>query len=468
MDAYNNDSLTPLQISSLKKEQDESKLKDWINQLDIKEHIERLQKELEEYKSVPIKIAVIGQSRVGKSTFINKFRGFLDARGRPLNKNNPKYAPVGLTQTTFSIKEYAFEENDYIKLVDLPGAGTPDFPIDKYEETVNFKQYDAFVIITANTFYENDKIIANKIKKYKKPYFFARTKIDMDLQSFEEELQDEFTIEAWDNECKGKIKKECLINLNDQGHDVYLLSKMDYKHLELEDGSKCFVEFKDNHRLLTDILRSLDDIQSTSLLFQLGTSFEGAILLKSNALYKRIWKVALTSASGAAIPLPGTSLGIDMCLFTYEVNFQKKQLGLDNLGIKRKAHLIDKTTDEFIEMVVEKIMQEQSKGITNRSLRSFYKGCLSSRGDSKTLYKQCLAMAPSMLVQGATLGGVVAASEAIETGLKIAVPIVGSLICSTISGCSSYRILHGMLRTHYKLALVCNQVVKDNIITEQK
>ena len=200
MDAYNNDSLTPLQISSLKKEQDESKLKDWINQLDIKEHIDRWQKELEDYKSVQIKIAVIGQSRVGKSTFINKFRGFLDARGRPLNRYNPKYAPVGLTQTTFSIKEYAFEENDYIKLVDLPGAGTPEFPIDKYEEIVKFKQYDAFVIITANTFYENDNIIVKKIKKYKKPYFFARTKIDMDLQSFEEELQDEFTTEAWENE----------------------------------------------------------------------------------------------------------------------------------------------------------------------------------------------------------------------------------------------------------------------------
>ena len=468
MDAYNSDTLTPLQRSSLKKKQDQSKLKEWIKTLDGKEHVARCQRELEQHKDVPIKIAVIGQSRTGKSTFINKFRGFLDERGRPLNRQSPHYAPVGLTQTTLSVKEYTFEDNDSIKLVDLPGAGTPEFPINEYEEMMNFKQYDAFIIITANTFYETDMIISKKIKKLQKPYFFARTKIDIDLQSYEEEMQEDFTIDAWNEECETKIKKECINNLNDQEHDVYLLSKMNYKKVELEDGSNCLVEFKDNQRLLTDILESLDEIQSTSLLFQLRSSFEAVILLKSNALHKRIWKVALTSASGAAIPLPGTSLGIDMCLFTYEINFQKRQLGLDNGSLKRNANLINKKPDEFIEMVVERLTQPSSPGMATHSLGKFYKACLSNGGDSKTIYTQCLAMAPTMLVQGAALGGVAIASEAIETGLKIAIPVVGSLICSAISGCSTYRILHGMLQTHYKIALACNEVVKDHIIADDE
>ena len=467
MDAYNSDTLNPTQKSTLDMERNLNKIREWIH-LGGKEHVDQCQRDLEQHQNTPVKIAVIGQSRVGKSTFINKFRGFLDEKGCPINRKNPHYAAVGLTQTTLSVKEYIFEDNDSIKLVDLPGAGTPEFPINHYEEKVNFKQYDAFIIITANTFYENDMIISKKIKKIQKPYFFARTKIDVDLNSYKDEMQDDFTIDAWNDECENKIKKECMNNLDDQQHEVYLLSKMDYKEVKLGDGSICVVEFKDNHRLLTDILKSLDEIQSTSLLFQLRSTFDAVLLLKANALYGRLWKVALTSASGAAIPLPGTSLGIDMCLFTYEVKFQKQQLGIEPAALRRKAELIKKTTEEFIEIVIEKLTPNSTQRNTKHSLSSFYKGCLASGGDTNTIYKQCLSMAPIMMVQGATLGGVAIASEAIETGLKFCIPVVGSVICSTISGCSTYRILQNMLQTHYKLALACNEVVKDHIITHSK
>ena len=130
--------------------------------------------------------------------------------------------------------------------------------------------------------------------------------------------------------------------------------------------------------------------------------------------------------------------------------------------------MIKKTTDEFIELVVDKLTQNITHSSTKHSLSSFYKGCLASGGDKSTIYKQCLAMAPIMMVQGATLGGVAIASEAIETGLKFGIPVLGSVICSTISGCSTYRILQNMLQTHYKLALACNEVVKDHIISNNK
>ena len=467
MDAYNSDNLNPTPKYTLDMEENLSKIKEWIH-LHGKEHVARCQRDLEQYQNTPVRIAVIGQSRVGKSTFINKFRGFLDEKGCPINRKNPHYAAVGLTQTTLSVKEYTFEDNDSIKLVDLPGAGTPEFPINDYEEKTNFKQYDAFITITANTFYENDMIISQKIRKSQKPYFFARTKIDVDLNSFRDEMQDDFTLDAWNDECESKIKRECMNNLDDQQHEVYLLSKMDYKEVNLSNGSKCLVEFKDNHRLLTDILRSLDDIQSTSLLFQLRSTFDDVLLLKEKSLYGRIWKVALTSASGAAIPLPGTSLGIDMCLVTFEVKFQKQQLGIEPVALRRKSDLIKKTTDEFIELVIDKLAQNIARSSTKHSLSSFYRGCLASGGDKNTIYKQCLAMASIMMVQGATLGGLAIASEAIETGLKLGIPVVGSVICSAISGCSTYRILQNMLQTHYKLALACNEVVRDHIVSNNK
>ena len=39
------------------------------------ENLDEILKELDQWKNTSIKIAIIGQSGVGKSTFINKFRG---------------------------------------------------------------------------------------------------------------------------------------------------------------------------------------------------------------------------------------------------------------------------------------------------------------------------------------------------------------------------------------------------------
>ena len=115
--------------------------------------LEDFKKELDDWKTVTVKIAIIGQSGAGKSTFINKFRGLTPKdKNKKDSEGNDLYAKVGLTETTVDIKRYEFAENKLIKLYDLPGAGTERFPIGTYPSLVKMEKYDAFILLTKDRF----------------------------------------------------------------------------------------------------------------------------------------------------------------------------------------------------------------------------------------------------------------------------------------------------------------------------
>ena len=137
--------------------------------------LNKLKEELEEWKNITVKIAIIGQSGSGKSTFINRFRGLTPKDKCKTNSIGENlYAPVGLKETTFEIIQYEFEENPKIQLYDLPGAGTKNFPVETYPKKIQMDQYDAFVLLTKDRFLESDTKILAEIIKRGKPYFFAR------------------------------------------------------------------------------------------------------------------------------------------------------------------------------------------------------------------------------------------------------------------------------------------------------
>ena len=125
------------------------------------EKLKEFEEELKSWKNTEIKIAFIGQSGAGKSTKINHIRGLT-----PLDKNKKDskgkmlFAPIGNMETTTKIIDYEFPDNKFIKLYDLPGAGTQDFPIKGYPKKIEMDKYNAFILLTKDRFYENDKIIA--------------------------------------------------------------------------------------------------------------------------------------------------------------------------------------------------------------------------------------------------------------------------------------------------------------------
>ena len=152
------------------------------------------EKRLEEWKTTPLKIGVMGQSGtgiyylefnlefpqenifLGKSSFINAIRDLPDNRiGKP--ERNPDSAWVGTTQTTKEPKEFRHQENKNYVLVDLPGVNTVDFKREDYLKKVEFDSYDCYVIISKGRFSDDDQWLAEQAKRMNKSFFFVRSQV---------------------------------------------------------------------------------------------------------------------------------------------------------------------------------------------------------------------------------------------------------------------------------------------------
>ena len=139
------------------------------------------------------------------------------------------YAAVGVTETTTEPRPYAFPGNDKIKIWDLPGANTTKFPISRYAEEMNFKDYQAFIILTKDRFYETDKEIARQIRELGKPFFFARTQMDTTMKNEAEDrgrkFNEEETKEMIRNNCREELddpEQEILSRLSQDIYPIYL------------------------------------------------------------------------------------------------------------------------------------------------------------------------------------------------------------------------------------------------------
>ncbi|XP_028404341.1 T-cell-specific guanine nucleotide triphosphate-binding protein 1-like [Dendronephthya gigantea] len=133
-----------------------------------------------------IVICVTGQSGVGKTSFINAFRGLYDDDC----ENGAASVDV---EATLEPTEYKHPLYPMISFVDLPGIGTPRFnDFEAYCREMRLEDYDKFLIFTASRLTSYDVMLATKVKSLGKPFFLIRTKIDNCLlesrkRSFNEE-----------------------------------------------------------------------------------------------------------------------------------------------------------------------------------------------------------------------------------------------------------------------------------------
>ena len=145
-------------------------------------------------KITPVQIAVVGRSGSGKSSFNNTIRGIEDG----------KFSKVSVFETTMEKKSFPFPDNELITLWDLPGAGTCKFPAEEYAEKMEFSTYDAFVILFCDRFTDIDRMIVDEVRKIKKPFFFARTKMDNTIRD------EKLTKKNFDaSRTLDRIRKDC-------------------------------------------------------------------------------------------------------------------------------------------------------------------------------------------------------------------------------------------------------------------
>eukprot|EP00092_Neocalanus_flemingeri_P022335 GFUD01024220.1.p1 GENE.GFUD01024220.1~~GFUD01024220.1.p1 ORF type:complete len:435 (+),score=97.46 GFUD01024220.1:38-1342(+) len=386
---------------------------------------------LNAWETTEMNIAVTGQSGAGKSSFINKLREIEE-------ETNELFAPVGVKQTTMERKEYAFPGNNFIKIWDLPGAGTTDFCIGSYSSKMEFSMYDAFVLLSSGSFLEVDKTISKEVKDLEKPLFFAKTKMDEVLRSAKRVKKRNFN----SLETQGEIRSDCQAQLGGgQDTRIFLIAsipedELDELRIELELDNQ-------NEDLKQAIIDSLPEIQRTALVLTLPCGTDAMLDRKLKEIKKRSKWVSLTSAAVAAIPTVGLSAATDGTLIMAEIYFQKKTLGINEEGLKCRAEACGRgmTIAQFKDALNQELGRVEFTELEQTLIETIFK----LAGDGATKLATYIAAA-------------IAASEMAEDAAKLFIPIVGLAVSGTVSGATTYGMLRKIICGHEKIARACIKV----------
>lgn len=204
------------------------------------------------WRNEKVKLAVAGESGVGKSTFINSIRG--------LKADDPEAAPVGVNETTIDCKQYCFPNHPNVEIWDLPGFNTLTHSEKaKYVRHVKFAEYDFILLLSANRYTANDAWIAKEIlkgKQLKHTLYFVRTKVDNDISNTIRSLRTKPTNSDIE-EIIQSIRQKSSEQLRTQGianHEIFLIDS--YSSLEF-----------DFRALMSALIEKVDDLKREALMF---------------------------------------------------------------------------------------------------------------------------------------------------------------------------------------------------------
>jgi len=377
-----------------------------------------LERKSNAWKNVPLNMAVIGNSGVGKSSFINAIRG--------LNADDEGAAEVGANQTTMEPRSYPHPDNQMMLLWDLPGVGTKQFPRATYLAKIDVDRYDFFLLMTAGRFTENDTWLGNEFSRRKKKYFFVRTKIQQDVDSDKDAHPRSHKEETVVN----GIRKSTIMQLKESG--------CEYDRMFLIDNYK--PNKFDFERLKLQLIEDFPAMKKSALLLSLQADSEQMIRLKVRALRSRIWKLAALSAAVGAVPIPGPSIVADLAIVAGESWFYFKQLGLDDKSLRRCATLYSVDYDKLKSIVGSALGLRASGAVTADVL--------------KTAVLVILRLAPALASSAAGVA-------------EIFLPIIGSLISAPVSFAGTYLSLKLVLDKFEEVAIDVMKCAAESVANAQ-
>ncbi|XP_053385217.1 interferon-inducible GTPase 1-like [Mercenaria mercenaria] len=343
---------------------DVAKLKDLIN------------KKNNEWKEIPLNIAITGESGVGKSSFINAIRG--------ISADDDGGAYVDVVEATTEIKPYKHPKNKSLLLWDLPGVGTPRFPRSSYLKRVNFEKYDFFLILSAGRFREDDLWLAKEIQSLKKNFHFVRTQMDVEMEKDKKGHPKTHS----KRKVIEKVRIDCTKNLKEHGltnSSVYLIDNYSPLDFDFDALTRALIEKAPGHK-------------REAMILSMSVLTDGVIERKVETLKKRIYLVSILSAVGGAIPIPGFQAVVDLALLKKEVAFYQSQLGLDAETIEKHARILNTESRQL----------QKKLGLRSFSLAATAEG-----------------IAKSVSVE--------AVSRLLGRALPVAFPVVGSLASAGLS-----------------------------------
>ncbi len=293
-----------------------------------------IESDFNEWKNKPMAMALVGNVGVGKSSLCNALRG--------LTAEDEGAARVNVVEETKEAAEYSHPNNVLLKFWDLPGAGSPDFPIDTYLDTIKVDHFDFFLIICKDAFTENDMWLAEEIAKRGKKFFFIRTQIHTNIQNDMHDYQKKWrdghrNIEYVLEQIRSNIQE----NLGQALYNSENVFLIDSHEQTIYDFSKLQIRLVDE----------FPKLKQDALILSLVALSEEMIRKKVELLQGKIWRSAAISGVVGAVPVPGVSLVFDIGLIYSMVKEYQKQLGLDEESLERTARLTGCRVERLQEVV---------------------------------------------------------------------------------------------------------------------
>lgn len=273
---------------------------------------------LAQMKSVPLNIAVTGESGAGKSSFINAFRG--------LSEDEPEAAQTGVTETTQNALAYSHPTASNVLLWDLPGIGTPSFHPGTYLQDVGLLKYDFFIIVTSDRFQEYHSALAKNIMEAQKKFYFIRNKVDRDLQANARRRSQRGLS---DGDVLDQIREDCKKNLQNgqvEQPQIFVLS--------------CFhPQYHDFPLLQMTLLEELEEHKRHAMLLSIPNLSGSIIQSKQKALAQDVWKKAIVASLSSVTR--GSSPSPIVTKLMETLKYYQQTFCLDAKALRRLANATD-------------------------------------------------------------------------------------------------------------------------------
>ena len=272
-----------------------------------------------EWKTLPVVIAVVGQTGSGKSTLIRRMLSY-----QPRDSNGPAIGQA-VNECTKEAAQYK-KEGTGLLYIDLPGVNsstttndinTPE-QIKAYSERFRLHTVDYFLLVSQNKFNAQEKILAKYItKELKKKFLFVQTKMDsLRNEDGNKFLEEDEGFDAVKNLIRNQIQNQLGFPTSER---IFLISNGTFK-VSL-DNEPCWVYDNSPEYEFDGLIKRIhNDMAGTDGLAKLkvdafilstGNICESAIRAIANTLRQQSTKWPAIAATIGLVPIPGVSLLCD-------------------------------------------------------------------------------------------------------------------------------------------------------------